>query len=404
MDVWPGRAILHVDMDAFFAAVEQLDHPEWRGKPVIVGGSASGRGVVSTASYEARVFGVRSAMPSARAARLCPDAIWAPSRFGRYRELSRMVRSIFVDTTPHVQPVSIDEAFLDVSPTGYSDPDPVAVAYRIQARIDDLGLSCSVGIGTSKTVAKIASDFHKPHGITVVRPGEERDFLAPLPVSSLSGIGGATARRLREVGIRTLGELAVLDETLAVQMLGSWGPGLVQRARGVDDSPVRPERDVKSVSHEHTFAHDVRERAEVETSLRSLAARVAERLRHNHLSGRTVTVKLRYADFTTKTASHTLEAATDLESVISRVAVDLLRQAWTPGAGLRLLGVGVSGFGERTVQLDLLEGGGAQADSRERALARGLDAVRERFGPDSITLGRDLASRQEDASDEGTDA
>lgn len=404
MDAWPGRAILHVDMDAFFAAVEQLDHPEWRGKPVIVGGSASGRGVVSTASYEARVFGVRSAMPSARAARLCPDAIWAPSRFDRYREFSRIVRGIFLDTTPHVQPVSIDEAFLDVSPTGHSDPDPVAVAYRIQARIDDLGLSCSVGIGTSKTVAKIASDFHKPHGITVVRPGEERDFLAPLPVSSLSGIGGATARRLREVGIRTLGELAALDEALAAQMLGSWGPGLVQRARGVDDSPVRPERDVKSVSHEHTFAHDVRERAEVETSLRSLAARVAERLRHNHLSGRTVTVKLRYADFTTKTVSHTLEAATDLESVISRVAVDLLRQAWTPGAGLRLLGVGMSGFGERTVQLDLLEGGGAQVDSRERALARGLDAVRERFGPDSITLGRDLASRQEDASDEGAEA
>jgi DNA polymerase-4 len=384
-------------MDAFFAAVEQLDHPEWRGRPVIVGGSPEGRGVVSTASYEARRYGVRSAMPSSRAARLCPDAVWAPARFDRYRELSLAVRAIFTAVTPHVQPVSIDEAFLDVTPTSHRDPDPVAVARDIQSRVDALGLSCSVGVSTSKTVAKIASDFDKPHGITVVRPGEEAAFLAPLPAATLSGIGGATSRRLREIGIRTLGDLAALDEALAGQTLGSWGPELVRRARGIDTSPVRPEREVKSVSHEHTFAHDVRDRGEVEASVRSLATRVAARLRRHGLAGRTVTVKLRYADFTTKTASRTLDTATDLDGVIADAAVALLRATWTPGAGLRLLGVGVSGFGERVRQLGLLDEDPVADDARERALAQSLDAVRERFGTASITFGTEVPAPHDPA-------
>ena len=391
---WQGRAVLHVDMDAFFAAVEQLDHPEWRGLPVIVGGSAQGRGVVSTCSYEARVFGIRSAMPSSRAARLCPDAVWAPARFDRYHELSRAVRGIFLQTTPHVQPVSIDEAFLDVTPTGYRDPDPVEVARRIQRAVDGIGLSCSVGVGTSKTVAKIASDFDKPHGITVVRPGEESSFLAPLGIRSLSGIGAATETRLRALGVRTLGELAALDPDAAERALGSSGAELVRRAAGIDPSPVKPERDVKSVSHEHTFDHDVREREEVEAALRALATRTARRLRRHGLAGRTVTIKLRYADFTTKTASHTLSSPSDLEREIAGTAIDLLRSVWTPGAGLRLLGVGVSGFAERAEQLDLLDGAAGEPDGRERALARSMDAVRERFGPAVIGFGGEVTPAQ----------
>ena len=259
---WTARAILHIDMDAFFASVEQLDHPEWRGKPVIVGGSPTGRGVVSTASYEARRFGIHSAMPAAQAARRCPNAIWAPPRFSRYSELADAVCAIFSEFTPRVERVSIDEAYLDVTPTQHNPADPVSIASDIQRRVDALGLSCSIGVATTKTVAKIASDHDKPHGITVVPPGMEADFLAPLPASAIPGVGATTAARLRDVGIRTIGDLADLDGSSARQLLGNYGPELVARALGRDDRPVAEERTVKSVSNEHTFAHDVRERGE----------------------------------------------------------------------------------------------------------------------------------------------
>jgi DNA polymerase-4 len=376
-------------MDAFFAAVEQLDHPEWRGRPVIVGGPPTGRGVVSPASYEARRFGVHSAMPSAQAARLCPEAIWVRPRFERYRTVSSELQALFLSVTPHVQPVSIDEAFLDVTPTPHRTTDPVATARLLQQAIDALGLSCSIGVATSKTVAKIASDHDKPHGITVVRPGEEAAFLSPLPVSALPGIGPTTTRTLANLGVRTLGELAGLDERLAAQTLGTIAPSLILRARGIDLSPVRAERDVKSVSHERTFPHDVRERAEVEAEIRHLAAKVGARLRRHHLAGRTVTLKLRYADFTTKTVSRTLSGPTDLDSEVAAAALALLARAWTPGAGLRLLGVGVSGFCAPMRQMGLLDGTDPGALDRERALMHSLDAVRERFGPDSIRFGGD---------------
>lgn len=381
-------------MDAFFASVEQLDHPEWRGRPVIVGGSPEGRGVVAAASYEARAFGVRSAMPSAQAARLCPDAVWARGRFDRYRELSRAICEIFTARTPAVQQVSIDEAYLDVTPTAHRTADPVEVARDIQAAIDALGLSCSIGVATSKTVAKIASDHHKPHGITVVRQGEEAAFLAPLPVVALPGIGAATAERLHGAGIRTLGDAAALDEATAEQLVGSWGAELTRRARGEDARAVHDVDGVKSVSHERTFASDMRDRAEVDRELTELVARVAARLRRGSLTGRTLTVKLRYADFTTKTASRTLPVATDLESELAPVARALLRSAWTPGTGLRLIGFGVSGFGEPARQLDLLEG---EADDtpRSRALARSLDDIRRKFGNESISLGADVEDRED---------
>ena len=384
---WPGRAVLHVDMDAFFASIEQLDHPEWRGLPVIVGGSATTRGVVSTASYEARRYGVHSAMPSAQAARLCPDAIWAPSRFDRYHEVSRAVVAVFERLTPFVQQVSVDEAYLDVTPTAHRPTHPLEVARTIQAEVDAMGLSCSIGVATCKTVAKIASDVDKPHGITVVRPGDEAAFLAPLSVRALPGVGAATAERLRIAGIRTLGELAALDDASAHQLMGSSGHELVRRARGIDDRPVHDPDAVKSVSNEHTFSTDVRTRAEIESALRKLVERVSERLRHKGLRGRTATVKLRYADFTTRTVRHTSTVPMDLATDLLPVALRLLEQTWTPGAGLRLLGFGVSGFGERTEQLDMFGDAREDEAERSRALVDSIDAVRARFGAEAIRLG-----------------
>ena len=398
---WSGRAILHVDMDAFFAAVEQLDHPEWRGKPVIVGGSAKGRGVVSTASYEARRFGIHSAMASARAEQLCPDAIWARPRFERYSQIGDAVRSIFRDETPLVQPVSIDEAYLDVTPGRGASEDPVLIAQRIKRRIAELGVTASVGVATSRCVAKIASDFEKPDALTVVRPGTESEFLAPMPVRAMGGIGPRSAERLAALGVLTLGDVARMDAATAEAALGSHGPGLVLRARGIDDSPVHANDPAKSVSAERTFAEDVRTPGEVEDALLSLAARVGRRVRRKGIAGRTVTVKLRFSDFTTQTIRTTLETATDDETLFGPIAYGLVRKAWHPGVGLRLLGVGLSGFDERSEQLGLLtatEGGSPTPNaanpgtpaSRRDGLVRGLDAVRERFGEGAVRFGREI--------------
>jgi DNA polymerase-4 len=392
---WIGRAIMHVDMDAFFAAVEQLDHPEWRGKPVIVGGSPQSRGVVSTASYEARRFGVHSAMPSARAVKLAPDAIWAPPRFERYSEMSRMVRDILCAVTPRVEPTSIDEAYLDVTPVSAAASDPVRLAERIRREVAALGLTCSIGLATTKTVAKIASDFRKPDGLTVVRPGDEAAFLAPLPVRALPGIGPATEKQLQRLGIRTLGEIAALDDVTATQTLGDHGPSIVRRARGIDSGEVGGGREAKSLSKEHTFAHDIASADDVEGALRELAAKVGERLRRKGLAGRTVTLKLRFADFTTKTVRRTLPAPTDLESEFLPVALALLRSAWSPGIGLRLVGLGLSGFDELAEQLDLFGEPAAAESARRRALARGMDDVRRRFGDDAVGLGLPRRTRHE---------
>lgn len=408
---WVGRAILHVDLDAFFAAVEQLDHPEWRGKPVIVGGDASRRGVVSTCSYEARKFGVHSAMSSARAAQLCPQAIWTHGSFERYREMSAKVHAIFADESPHVQPLSIDEAYLDVTPGRFTAENPVAIARRIRARVAELGVTCSVGVSASKSVAKIASDFDKPDGLTVVCPGEEAAFLAPLPVRAMPGVGPKSAERLAALGIRTLGDLAALDDVTAAEVLGSHGLDLVMRARGRDDRGVSDRDEVKSVSNERTFATDVRTPAEVDGALAALAAKVAQRVRRKGLAGRTVTVKLRFADFTTKTVRRTLPAASDDEAVFGPVARELLASAWSPGIGLRLLGVGLSGFDERTTQpglfdADTLEMPGEPeqptlSPQERQRLVRGIDAVREKFGDTAIRRGRELKAPKRG---EGTDA
>ena len=386
--------MLHLDMDAFFASVEQLDHPDWRGRAVVVGGSPDSRGVIAAASYEARRYGVRSAMPSARAARLLPaDAVWTRGNFERYGEMSAAVFAIFDTFTPEVQGASIDEAYLDVTPAGDS-PHPVAVARAIQDAVDALGLSCSIGVATNKTVAKIASDRDKPHGITVVSPGCEAEFLAPLPVKVMPGIGPTTAAHLTALGVRTLGDLAALDDVTSVQVLGSHGIGAVRRASGLDHRPVREREPVKSVSNERTFGTDIRDRAEVRDALAGLAEKMATRVRRKGLRGRTVHLKLRFGDFTTRTAQVTLDDPTDSTELIASSCATLLDTLWAPGVGVRLLGVGMSGFGAVPKQLTIPSGEPDEGDERRRSIEKAVDELRERFGEQSVRFGtRRPASR-----------
>jgi DNA polymerase-4 len=404
--LWTGKAVLHVDLDAFFAAVEQLDHPEWRGKPVIVGGDPDRRGVVSTASYEARVYGIRSAMPSVRAKALCPDAIWAPPRFHRYKELAEQVRAIFADETPRMQPVSIDEAYLDVTPGRYVTEDPVAIAKRIRERVAQLGITASVGVAPTKTVAKIASDHDKPDGLTVVRPGQEAAFLAPLPIRAMPGIGPRSAERLTELGIKTLGDLAALDDETARQVMGSHGASIVQRARGYDTRDVHESTPVKSVSNERTFAHDLRTPSEVYGVVETLLAKVCRRLRDKGISGRTLTLKIRFSDFTTKTVQRTLPQPSDDELELLPIVRELVVSVWSPGVGVRLLGIGVSGFNERAEQLALASeppNGAAQTVRGRGDLVRSIDAVRERFGDEAVRFGREFTTKRpltQESSDE----
>lgn len=398
---WSGPAIGLLDLDAFFASVEQLDHPRWRGRPVIVGGPAEGRGVVSTASYEARAFGVRSAMPSAQARRLCPDAIWTSGHFDRYREMSGLVMAILADETPYIDRVSIDEAFFDITPGRFSAENPVEIAGRIARRVSELGITCSIGLGCNKTVAKIASERDKPRGLTVVVPGTERAFLAPLPVRAMSGIGARAEAALARIGIRTLGQLAEAGEERLSPIFGVNAGRMRVRAAGGEVSEVSPidaPEEVKSVSNERTFPHDLTDRADVEAALALLGASVGRRLRAKGLAGRTVTVKLRYSFGEGHTVQRRLPHATDDENVFVPAAVELLRGVWEPGTHVRLAGVGISGFtGAEGVQTDLfaeLDDRGAVASGR-RELSVAVDRLRERFGTGAVGFGRERRFSQD---------
>lgn len=382
-----------MDMDAFFAAVEQLDDPSLRGLPVIIGGGGQ-RGVVSTASYEARAFGVHSAMSAVRARQLCPHGVWVRPRFTRYSEISGQVFDILRDESPRVQPVSVDEAYVDVTPGRYSHADPVETANRVRERVSRLGLTCSVGVATSKTVAKIASDAMKPDGLTVVPPGTEARFLAARPVSDMPGIGPVTATRLRALGVRTLGDLAALDDATASLIVGSSGPNLVLRARGIDPRPVRAPAEAKSISAEKTYPEDLREPAVVRSAVRGLAERVHGRLRASGRTARTVTVKIRFSDFTTHSAQRTLDESFSEIAPIVATATELVIAGWTPGVGIRLLGVGVSGFAAAHRQPSLLDSDAdREAADRAERLAVGLAAVRERFGSRAVVRGRELPKK-----------
>lgn len=391
---WEGPAIGLLDLDAFFASVEQLDHPEWRGKPVIVGGSSQKRGVVSTASYEARRYGVHSAMPSYQAERLCPQAIWTHGDFSRYREMSAQVMGFLKDETPYVEQVSIDEAFFDVTPGRFSKENPVEICRRVQGRVSGLGITCSIGLSTNKTVAKIASERQKPRGLTAVYPGSERKFLAPLPVGAMSGIGAATQQRLERMGIKTLGQLSRLPEEEAARAFGVSGPRMVRRAAGLERSPVAPaaaETTPKSVSNERTFGEDLTDEREIRAAIMHISGLVGRRVRAKGLQGATVTLKVKYDACTGRTAQTRLPAPSDQEAVFGRKACELLGQLWSPGMRVRLLGVGVSGFDEATpVQLGLFRSNAQARDEKAARLSAATDALKARFGDDSVRYGRDL--------------
>jgi DNA polymerase-4 len=396
---WKGRALLLVDLDAFFASVEQLDHPEWRGKPVIVGGRSDRRGVVSTASYEARAFGVHSAMPSATAERLCPDAIWTSSHFDRYHELSAQVMGILKDESPLLEQMSIDEAYLDVSPGRYTGEDPVAIAARIQARVAELGITCSIGVATGKAVAKIASDMDKPRGLTVVYPGGEAAFLAPMDVRAMPGIGKQSAERLRRIGIRTLGALADTPLDKLTPLFGVNAQAVRDRARGIDPREIVTESEVKSVSHERTFATDLVTREEIEDAIDMLGPMVGRRLRKKRLAGHTVTIKLRYADLSRRTAQKGLPTNVDDETVFIPVAKRLIDEIWRPGDSVRLVGLGISGFEAHDEQLGLFADEELPAGNAE--LLSAADKIRDKFGDGMLKFGRELKIRHETSGTTG---
>jgi DNA polymerase-4 len=383
------RIILHVDLDAFFAAVEQRDHPELRGKPVIVGGGGpNDRGVVSTASYEARVFGVHSAMSLREAGRLCPHGIFVPVDGAKYTEASKAVMAVLRRFTPLVEPISIDEAFLDVTGSRILFGDGEAIGRRIKDEVKaSVDLTIAVGVATTKLVAKIASDLRKPDGLVVVEPGDEATFLAPLEIRRLWGVGDKSAASLREYGVRTIGDLAALPDDLLIRRFGKHGASLAQRARGIDDDPVGGRDAAKSIGHEHTFDVDTSDREIIERTLLGMSEGVAGRLRDSGVRASTITVKIRDTTFRTITRQRTLPEPTDLTDPIFRTALDLARPE-VRGLRIRLLGVTASGLGERE-QLTLF----AADDPRRRKVTDAADEVRHRFGERAITRARLVGAR-----------
>jgi DNA polymerase IV len=370
------RAIAHVDMDAFYASVEQRDHPELRGRPVIVGADPKGRGVVSAASYEARVFGVRSAMPIGKAARLCPHGVFVPVDMEKYARVSDEIMALLGDFSPLVEPVSVDEAFVDLSGTESLFGPPAEAVRQIKQRIRAAtGLTASAGLASNKFIAKIASDLRKPDGLVVVETGREAEFLAPLPIERLWGVGKATAKALAGLGIATIGQLQRLPRATLVSRLGDHGADLHELAFGRDDRAVIPWAAPKSMGAETTFERDTADRQRLETTLRGQAERVAHELRAGGVAAARVTLKLRFADFRTITRSHTADPTQDGLELYRRVMVLFGRERLVQR--VRLIGVSASTLGPpASGQLGLLD---PNAVRRER-LARAVDGLTGRFG------------------------
>jgi DNA polymerase-4 len=337
------RAIIHLDLDAFFAAVEVLENPALAGKPVIVGGSPEGRGVVCSASYPARAFGIHSAMPTARALTLCPRAVVLQARHRVYREYSRRVMAILHSASPLVQPMSIDEACLDVTQEVAAWEEAVEIARSLQSRVrEETGLSASLGVASNMLVAKIASDRNKPGGLTVVRPGEEAAFLAPLPVRALLGVGPVSAGKLARLGVSTVGELAQMSEEDLRTHFGRQGGWLARQALGIDSRPLATHHEAKSVSQERTFSRDQTDPAALGGALLQMSQGVSRRLQRTGLAAVTISLKLRYSDFSTLSRQMTLDAPTLDERQIYQAASVLFQRTWQPGRPIRLLGVGAS--------------------------------------------------------------
>ena len=380
--------ILHVDMDAFYASVEERDRPELAGKPLIVGGTPEGRGVVAAANYAVRKFGVHSAMPTATALKRCPHAIVLRPRMDRYAEVSAAIRELFIKYTPLVEPLSLDEAFLDVTGSEGLFGSAVEIANKIKRGIrESLQLVASVGVAPNKFLAKIASDLDKPDGLVVVDPNRVQEFLAPLPVGRLWGVGRVTGRALEQLGVGTIGQLGLMSRDDLRQRFGKSGEHLWELAHGIDDRAVIPDRDAKSISHETTFPADVEDREVLRACLLDLTEQVARRMRQQSQRGRAVQVKLRFADFRTITRSKKLPQSTDSTDILWQVASKLLVTSLTgTHLPLRLLGMGVNGIEHSRLSQGTLFGE-PQDHSQLDAVA---DTIRDRFGIDAIQRGSSL--------------
>ena len=378
-----NRRIIHIDMDAFYASVEQRDNPPFKGKPVIVGGDARKRGVVSAASYEARAFGVHSAMPMSEAKRLCPQGNFLPVRMNRYRQVSEQIFMILKEYTPLIEPLSLDESFLDVTGSERLFGPALHIAEEIKKKILQMtGLTASAGIAPSKFLAKIASDFKKPDGLLEIQPEEVQAFLQDLPISKLGGVGKATEAVLAELGIRRVGQLAAFPEKVIEKKLGKFGLELIALARGEDERPVIPEAEPKSISQEETFTLDLADLEVVQKALLDQAERVGWELRKQKMKGHTVQLKVRYPDFNLVTRSATLPTPTDQGLEIYRVALKLLSKTEALKKKARLLGVGISNLRHHDdpEQLALFN---ANQKKIERS-TEAIDQIREKFGPEAI--------------------
>jgi len=392
----PLRTIFHVDMDAFFVSVEELFDPSLKGKPVVVGGQRHERGVVSAASYEARKFGVHSAMPLRTAARRCPQAIFVDGHPERYRECSERVFKVLNSFSPQVEMASIDEAYLDMTGTERLHGPPLRAAHNLHCRMQaQTQLNCSVGIGVSRLVAKVGSAKAKPNGIFWVVPGSEASFLAPLDVRDIPGVGKVTEKTLHEMGIHQVRDLTRFSDSFLEQKLGKWGLALAGKSRGEDaggwfDTAVGEDTAAKSISHEHTYNDDTADIAKLESTLMRLSEMVARRLREASVYARTIQLKLRYKDFTTITRAHTIPEPTQLDAEIFQTARTLFRKHWRNGAEVRLLGVQASSLESVPPEPDLLEGDRRRRWSQALSAA---DRLREKFGEASITLATGLKGR-----------
>ncbi len=384
------RTIFHVDMDAFFVSVEELFDPSLKGKAVVVGGQRDERGVVSAASYEARKFGVHSAMPLRTAAKMCPHAIFVNGHPERYRECSEKVYKVLGAFSPQIEMASIDEAYLDMTGTERLHGPPLKAAHTLHQRMKaDTNLNCSVGIGTSRLVAKVSSAQAKPNGVLLIVPGEEAKFLAPLDVREIPGVGKVMETHLHALGIKKVGDLAKLEDSELEDRFGKWGLALAGKARGEDaggwfDNEVGASLDAKSISHEHTYNEDTADANQLEATLMRLSEMVGRRLRESNFHARTVQLKLRYKDFTTITRAHTLPAPTQLDTEIFEQIRTLFRKNWKKGVPIRLLGVQASSFtASQPDQINLLEGTRQQ---RWKDALAAADRLRDRFGESSVSL------------------
>jgi DNA polymerase IV len=384
-----SRTIFHVDMDAFFVSVEELYDPTLKGKAVVVGGQRHERGVVSAASYEARKFGVHSALPLRTAAKLCPHAIFVDGHPERYRECSEKVFHVLTSFSPQVEMASIDEAYLDMTGTARLHGPPLRAAHKLHQKMkEETQLNCSIGIGSSRLIAKVSSAQAKPNGVLWIVPGEESKFLAPLDVREIPGVGKVMESHLHQLGIKKVGDLTRLEESELEERFGKWGLALAGKARGEDaggwfDTEVGADTEAKSISHEHTYNQDTADAAQLEATLMRLSEMVGRRLREANFYTRTIQLKLRYKDFTTITRAHTLPVPTQLDGEIFEQVRTLFRKNWKPGRQVRLLGVQASSFEDQTGQISLLENGLQQKWKDALAVA---DKLRDKFGESSVKL------------------